>query len=853
MLTSPSDPFGALLKVFRKRRHLTQQQLAEAIGLHRNTIGRWEEGSFLPESKTLVLELAPHLGLDEHEASQLLEASLLAPAPVWSVPSPRNPFFTGREETLAALHAHLCPGQQVALTPSYALHGLGGIGKTQLALEYAYRYTLAYHAIFWIAAETVEQIHASLLRIAERLTLPECTASDQQRIVTAVQRWLETHGEWLLIWDNLEDLKLLQRFLPSLRQGALLITTRRQAFGTMAHGIELLPMAEVEGMLLLLRRAKILGATATSKQVRELAVSRPAEYAAASELVTRLGGLPLALDQAGAYIEETQCHLTEYLALFRRFPLRLLQERGVHTEHPASVVTTFALAFEQVRQDPAAAELLIVCCFLAPEEIPESLFTQHAPLFSPELQQKLAEQFTFLEIMKKLLAYALIQRHPDRQMLVVHRLVQAVLRERMSMQEQLTWRKRILSILNTAFPEVTFDGTSEFWNQCECLLPHIIEGAGTFPEHAENQKIAQVLQKVANYQIERGRYAQAEPLCLRALRIRERVLGPVHLLVADSLTSLALLFWRQGRYEQAEPLYQRVLSIQEQEVGPEHPLIGRSLNNLAIIYLQQGKYEQAKPLFQRACAIREQALGAEHPLVARPLTNLAIIYANQGHYEQAQALYQRVLRIDEQALGPDHPEVAYTLTGLAELYSVQGFYDRAEPLFQRALTLREQVLGQQHPLVTHPLTNLATIYLEQGKHGQAEQFFLRVLQIWEKAGEPEHPNRAYPLTGLAILYSKQRKYEEAESLFQQALTLRERHLGQFHPETAQTLHDLATCLQQRGRLNEAASLARRALSIRSVRLGDAHPKTVAAQALATQLLEEQARAQTENLETIAPQ
>ncbi len=167
--------------------------------MHANTISSWELGTYLPATRGLVLELARHLALDEQETRQLLEASLTALAPHWLVPLPRNPLFTGREEILEAVHRRLHAGQVVALTQPSALHGPGGIGKTQLALEYAYRHALEFSAVFWIVAETGASIVASLLRIAELLGLPARQEADQQRMVAAVQRWLSTHSHWLLI------------------------------------------------------------------------------------------------------------------------------------------------------------------------------------------------------------------------------------------------------------------------------------------------------------------------------------------------------------------------------------------------------------------------------------------------------------------------------------------------------------------------------------------------------------------------------------------------------------------------------------------------------------------------------
>ncbi len=353
--------FGELLHTFRKRKRLTQKHVAHQLGVHANTISSWELGTYLPATRGLVLELARHLALDKQETRQLLEASLTALSPHWQVPFQRNPLFTGREEILETVHTRLHAGQVVALTQSSALHGLGGIGKTQIALEYAYRHVLEYSAVFWIEAETVESIVASMLRSAEQLALPERQEADQQRIVAAVQRWLSTHSRWLLIWDNLEDLELLHRFLSPARQGAILITTRCQVPGTLAQGLELSPMRPGEGMLLLLRRAKVLEPEATSEQIQQLAQRLPAEYAAAEKLVTAMDGLPLALDQAGASIEETRCSLADYLRWYEQQRHQLVDRRGaLGVDHLvlATPVALDLLHFPRALKDPPASPLL---------------------------------------------------------------------------------------------------------------------------------------------------------------------------------------------------------------------------------------------------------------------------------------------------------------------------------------------------------------------------------------------------------------------------------------------------------------------------------------------------------------
>ncbi len=230
---------------------------------------------------------------------------------LWNIPYRRNPFFTGREDILTTLHNQLQTGKPAALTQPQAINGLGGIGKTQTAVEYAYRHRDEYHPILWATAATRESLIADFVKIATLLNLPEQNAQKQDRAVAAVKHWLSSNKDWLLILDNADDLEMASDFLPIEYTGHILLTTRAQFTGTIANGIDLEKMDLAEGTLLLLRRARVLAKDAQLDQVNS------EERATAEAIVKVLDGLPLALDQAGAYIEETQCGLAGYLELYR--------------------------------------------------------------------------------------------------------------------------------------------------------------------------------------------------------------------------------------------------------------------------------------------------------------------------------------------------------------------------------------------------------------------------------------------------------------------------------------------------------------------------------------------------------
>lgn len=847
VLDSADFVFGSVLKAFRTRGQLTQQQLAAQLGVRRNTLGSWERGDFLPQSRGVVLELARCLHLNDQETRQLLEASLTALTPHWSVPFPRNPFFTGREEVLEALHAQLDAEQAVALTQSSALHGLGGVGKTQIALEYAYRHALDYSAIFWIGAETVEGITSSLLRIAEVLQLSGREDQNQQRVIERVQHWLSTHSQWLVIWDNIEDLDLLNRFLPPLRLGAVLITTRRRALGAHARGLGLLPMEQEEGVLFLLRRAKALDASASREQIQQFAHQMPAYYAAAVELVEVLGRLPLALDQAGAYVEETGCSLVDYLHRYQRQRTRLLDRRGWSSQqHPHSVTATFRLAMERLeREQPEATDLLRVCAFLHAEAIPEELFSEGALHLGPILAPLAIDPSLLDHAVAALRQFSLVRRQAETRTLSLHRLVQAVLLDTMSEGEQEHWKKCLIEALDAVFPEIPRATELLQRKHYDRLLPHALHCLRQMEPGEHSLTVASLVHKAAFALHVRAQYAEAEPLHRSALTIREQALGPEHPEVASSLHALALLCWRQGKYPEAESLYLRALQIREQVLGPGHREVANLLNDLGSLYWKQGKYSEAERVSLRALRIQEQVLGPDHPDVAIPLNTLMILYGQQGRLEQAEPLGLRALWIREHALEPDHPAVTISLSNLCNLYLEQKRYAQAEPLCLRALQISEQAQGSNHPDIAYPLLHLAELYQEQGKHVQAEPLYVRALQIREHTLGADHELVASPLQHLANLYREQGRYREAETLYHRALLIREQQLDPQHPQTAETLHGLALLRQQQGKVSEALCCAQRALAIRSHVLGEANSKTAATREFVAHLVQEHASAQRE--------
>jgi tetratricopeptide (TPR) repeat protein len=789
MNDSGTYPFGGVLRGFREREGLSQQTLARKLGIHRNTLGGWERGDYLPDTHANVLKIAEALQLNELDEDILLTArynsrqagssspSPTSPTPIWKLPHRRNSLFTGRDDILAHLHNLLTSHKIAAIAQPQAISGLGGIGKTQAAIEYAYRHRQEYTHLFWIRAETREEWTADFVSIALALNLAEKDHQDQNRIIEEVKTWLSTHTDWLLILDNVEHIEYIEDFLPLSYQGSVLLTTRSYLTGTIAHAIELDKMSEDEGCLFLLKRATLLPDDQSLKTIGAEILRL------AKEIVQMLDGLPLALDQAGAYIYETQCGIASYLTLYQRRHMDLLKRRGHFPPgHLESVASTLALSIEKVAQiNPLAVDLLRLCSFCAPDAIPEEIISEGSTYPEADAKPEIQDQIVLDAMVEALLRYSLIRRNAKHYTLTIHRLVQAVLMESMKGELQMKWAKRAVQAINHAFPSEVAYAT---WPQCQRYLSHALTCTEWISQLGiEVLDAAQLLDRCGIYLQARTQYTQAEPLFQHALTMYQHLLGPDHQETATVLSHLAYLYQESGRFAQAEPLFLQTLTIQQRTLGTEHTETARSCNNLALLYLQQGKYTQAEPLFQQALLLNQRLLAPEHPDLAAILGNLALLCCKQNHYTQAESLYQQVLTMNQKIWGQIHPRIALSLNDLAFVYTALGKYAQAKPIYEQALVIWDQTLGSEHPNKAVTLHNLARLHQQMGEYSLAESLFQQALTIRAQKLGQEHPQTASILYSLAKLYVEQKKYAVAETLLTRALAIRQRSLGALHPDT----------------------------------------------------------------------
>jgi hypothetical protein len=532
---------------------------------------------------------------------------------IWNVPYRRNPDFTGREELLGTLADQLAGVGAAAVTQ--VLQGAGGVGKTTLAVEYAYRHRAEFDTVWWVRAEQPATLLSDLTDLATALGLAEASQADQQLTVAAVRRWLADHDRWLLILDNAPDpehktggrppLARLVDLLPQVLHGQILVTSRHAGWEQHAELMELEVFTPAEAMAFLLAR------------------SGARDEQAAGQIAELLDYLPLALEQAGAYTREARIGLASYLARLRQFPALTLARGTPRDRDPAdTVATTWRVSLDQVGAIPSATGLLELCAFLAPDDIPRTLLAQLSEL--EELPHQLtplgSEPFALDDAVAGLRRFGLIKA--SEQVLVIHRVLQQVVRDSLDPGQQRQWAQAALRLVRIAFPAE--DNNPALWPAYAQLLPHAL-----------------------------------------AVTARAKLLDLDLEQVAWLSNEAGLYLWQRADYQQARTLHERALAIYKARLGPDHPDTAQSLNNLASVLHAQGDLQGARALHERALPVREARLGADHPGTAWSLNNLASVLHAQGDLQGARALHERALAIREARLGTDHPDTVRSRRNLA--------------------------------------------------------------------------------------------------------------------------------------------------------------------------------------------
>jgi tetratricopeptide (TPR) repeat protein len=631
----------------------------------------------------------------------------------------RNRNFSGRDELLKDLHASLQAESRAAVVPTGALHGLGGVGKTELALEFAHRFASDYDIAWWVQAEQPTSAAAALAALARRLGVEEL--ANQGEIVAGLFDRLRQRDRWLLVYDNAEQPERLVELLPPGGGGHVLVTSRWSAWGSRATPLRLNVLRREESIAFLHKRT---GAD---------------DQKALDVLAELLGDLPLALEEAAAYLEETGVGLDDYLELVRGRARELFGlDRPAANEQgdQRRVATVWSLSLDRVHQEaPAAEALLGLCAFLAPD-IPRELPQEQPQLLPKELAQVVSDPLAYNRMLAVVSRYSLATVMPTT--VSVHRLVQAVIQARLGDEGERRWAEVAVRLLRRGFPKDSWEVAT--WPTCQRLLPQALAVAG----HAERLEVAGdqagwLLNRASAYLRERGQYRQARPIAERALVVTEMALGPADPEVAWRFDELGLVLHELGDLDSARVQLERALAIGEAALGPNRPEVAVWHNDLGVVLHYLGELLGAQVQFERALAIDEAARGPDHPAVAIRRGNLGALLQELNDLKGARAQYERALAISEAALGPNHPTVAVGHGNLGRVLQDLGDLEAARVQLEQALAISEVALGPNHPTVAIRRSNLGGVLQDLGDLEAARVQLERALAISEAALGLDHP------------------------------------------------------------------------------------------------------------------
>jgi tetratricopeptide (TPR) repeat protein len=725
--------------------------------------------------------------------------------PAWRVPA-RNAVFTGRSDVLEQLHERLV-GTSVAVVAPMALHGLGGVGKTQVALEYAHRYMADYDLVWWIPAEQDELINPVLAAMAQPLKIPsrESIPETAQAVKEALRQG-RPYERWLLIFDNADNPDEVKNFFPG-GPGHIVVTTRNPAWSAVAEPLQIDVFSRQESLDLLQRRVFGLS-VADAKQVAD-----------------KLGDLPLAVEQASAWLAETGMPANEYVDRLERQLLAALDLSQPH-DYPMTVAATFRLSFDRLRaQSPGAARLLELCAYFSPDPISLSLLYSDQMIDSLlEFDGRLSERSVLAVLIRDLTRFSLVKIDRGNNTLEVHRLVQAVIRAQMPTTE---YREEAMHevhrILVGARPRQGGTDDPENWPRYDVIWPHL---SGSEAYNCDYEDTRKLLIDRVRYLWKRGEYDEAlESADEFEAQWRQKI-GPDHRQTLHLGFQRANVLRSQGRFQDAYELDRDILGKQRRLLGAAHPHTLQTAGGLAADLRSLGKFHEALDMDEETYSQLRNTVGPDEPTTLSAANNLAVDLRLVGAYTRARDLDAEALADRQRVLNPDHPYALHSAAMLGLDMRELGEFADSVDIIEATLERYQAILGEDFVDTLRTAKSLAVSLRKVGRLSEAFELTSQTVERYKRTFGPHHPDALACQLNLACDQSagddKAAAYETASSVLQGY----EETVGPEHPFTLAARNNISTYLRGTASARPALELADSTLRGLQAALGDDHPFTL---------------------------
>ncbi|RPB04125.1 TPR-like protein [Choiromyces venosus 120613-1] len=681
----------------------------------------------------------------------------------------RNDAFTGRRDIIARLKELLEDKNYNRI----ALYGLGGAGKTQIALEYVHQRKGSSH-VFWVHGSSFLKFSEDYRRIFLTVGIShEGHELSENEQLSEVKQWFESpaSGSWIMILDNADNeadfsgnKSPISRFIPQSSDGKIIITTRSRVVASRqgCSVVEVPKMSTEEAKKLFFQRFS----STTRLQDHDLEASD----------------------------KRRKSLLSQQFCDIRR-----------EVDMTESILSTYFITFERIKeQNPKGADLLRLIAFVDRQKIPEELFVKSG-------LEGMDDSIEFRMAIGVLLSFSFVSKAEDTPVYELHRLVQQSIQVYLSQKEVCKWRRIGLEVILKLFPQYKHN-TRDI---CAIYLPHAL----AIVENSEDSLAGPVHYRVSMYLRDIGHYSDAEVQIRRCIQLKgdteENDLGSL-----ARYGLLATVLQKRGRYEEAEEISRRVLQGREQLLGPDHPDTLTSVGNLALVLGQLGKHIEAEKLN------RQNELGLEHPETLNGLSVLFWILDAQGKYDEAEEMTQRALDVRKRVLGLRHPDTLSSLHNHGVVLWRLGRYEEAETLFRQAHEGQAKVLGPEHPNTLSSVDCWAMVLVELGKYGEAEQLAHRALNGYQKLRGLNDPCTQAAMGNLGLVLARLGRYDEAEKMLRTTVERREKVQGPDSISTLKSVSQLALVLHLHGNYEESERLHRRVYEIRDKKLGPMHLGTL---------------------------